>query len=127
MLRSSDIMVIVTLGWLGCCAPPASAGTIWQWTHQAEGEGWAHVFDGGPVETDSGYTPFQTTRGMSFSAFDDTRAGVLGAGFGSSGRSQITDQGETLLLVVDFNASYYADSRVGADRPGGEGGGRSVR
>ena len=26
---------------------PVRADDIWQWTHEASGEGWAHVFDGG--------------------------------------------------------------------------------
>jgi len=121
MLRSSDIMVVVTLGWLGCCAPPASAGTIWQWTHQAEGEGWANVYDGGPVRYDSEATLGPDDDHMSFVAADNTRPGSFGASYGTGGISRVYTDGDQLMLHVFFSTSYTASSHIAADRTGGEG------
>ena len=121
--RARKALVVLAVG-LTIGAPSASGETIWQWTHQAEGEGWAHVFDGGPVEFDSGSTTGPGDTGMGFLAFDLTRPGVMGARYGTSGTSQLFPHEEDLLIDLRFSTDYSATSRLGSDRPGGEGSGR---
>ena len=100
----------------------ASAETIWQWTHVAHGEGWANVFDGGPVKYHSGATQRPDDADMWFSASDFTRAGVLGADYDTAGGSSVGGvPADHLIVRADFSTSYTADFRVDADRPGGEG------
>ncbi len=100
-------------------AGPAQAGSIWQLTHEAEGEGWANVFDGGPVEYDSAVR--LTDQRISFVAVDRTRSSSLGAGYSTSGVSVVVPGEELLEVRFDFNTGYGASSSVQADRPGGEG------
>ena len=59
-LRCTLVVLVIGLTFV---APPARAGQVsawdasagggsdlWQWTHEAGGSGWAHIFDGGPVD-----------------------------------------------------------------------------
>jgi hypothetical protein len=45
--RARKALVVLAAG-LAIGTPSAWGGTVWQWTHEAEGEGKANVFDGGP-------------------------------------------------------------------------------
>ena len=109
----------------------ARAETIWQWRHAASGAGWAHVFDGGPVEFDSDSAasaegdslPF-FERAMSFSASDwTTSPGVLAALYGTAGRSEVLSSDEQINVNFRFSTGYSATLFLGSDRPGGEGAG----
>ena len=121
--RARKALVVLAVG-LTIGAPSASGETIWQWTHQAEGEGWAHVFDGGPVEFDSGSTTGPGDTGMGFLAVDLTRPGVLGATYWTGGESNAGANEERFGTTLRLFTHYSATSRVGSDRPGGEGNGR---
>ena len=44
-LKQSSLMIAAVM----LAAPAARAGEIWQWTHEAAGEGRANVSEGGPV------------------------------------------------------------------------------
>ena len=125
--QACSALVVLSAG-LTLGAPSARAETIWQWTHQAEGEGWANVFDGGPPDFESDITTGPGDTRMHFLAVDDTRPGVLGAAYGTSGTSQLFPEQDYLLIDLGFNTDYSATSRLGSDRPGGEGSGwiRSV-
>jgi len=101
----------------------ASAGTIWEWTHDAQGEGTARVYDGGPPVTATGRTTFPDDDYMQFLARDDTRPGTPGGSFGVSGRSLVVPEDESFWYYFGFSSYYSADSRPTSDRPGGEGGG----
>ena len=106
-------------------AGSAQAGTIWEWTHQAAGEDWANIFDGGPVDFGSGATKGPDDPRMPFSALDhSTRlGGVLAASYSTGGRSSVEGLLDTLRVSVDFRTAYTADFLPDADRPGGEGAG----
>ena len=115
------LMAAVSLG-----GAPARAGEIWEWewTHEAAGEGWANVFDGGAVVSDSGATGGPLDWDMHFLAADRIPAGAQTASYSTSGSSWVALYGETretLRISVDFGTRYYASSHIGADRPGGEG------
>ena len=101
----------------------ARAGTIWQWTHEASGEGWARVFDGGAAQFDSEFTGGLGDPFLSFGALDDTRPGTSGAAYGTGGRSWILTPGDELIVGVDFGTGYVSGSRIDGDLPGGEGAG----
>jgi len=123
MLRSDKIPFLVVLAAISTIVGPAVArgGTIWQWTHEASGEGTANVFDGGAVEFGAGRTFPPDDASMAFGATDATRFGTLGGRHVTSGSSRITSNSEILAVRVDFSTDYSADSRRDADRPGGEG------
>jgi len=106
---------------LGAGSREARAGTIWQWTHDAQGKGTARVYDGGPAVTATGRTTFLDDDLMQFLARDDTRPGTVGGSFGVSGSSWIIPHEDRFRLRARFAAYYFADSRPSSDRPGGEG------
>ena len=116
--------LIVLITGLTIDGPFAQAETIWQWTHQAEGEGWANVFDGGPVEFDSDSTLGVADGAIRFSASDLTRPGVLGASYLTGGESNVGANDERLAMTLRLFTHYSATSRLGSDRPGGEGNAR---
>ena len=113
---------IIVLALVATGGPAAHAGTIWQVNQEVSGEGWAHVFDGGPVVTDS-VAPGPL--GLAFLALDDTRPGTDGASFATSGRSLISPSEEQGLFYLDiyFSTAYGSSWLPGGDQPGGEGAG----
>jgi len=104
-------------------AAVARGGTIWQWTHEASGEGTANVFDGGTPVFAAGGTLAPGDASMAFGATDATRFGTLGGRYITSGESRVSiiDDDDAFEVFVDFNTEYLADSGPNADRPGGEG------
>ena len=115
------IFWLVALGAVCCVGAQARAGTIWQWTHEAEGEGWANVFDGGPPVFDEASVYGPDAPSMTFAAYDDTRLGTLGASFGSSGRVSVTPLADSFSFSVHLATDYIVEPRPDADRPGGQG------
>lgn len=101
---------------------PARGETIWEWTHEASASGSAHLFDGGPVETDSVSTPHLNSAGMRMLVSDDTRPGTLGAGYSTFAESdiRISANDEIFQVRVNFDTGYFP-SFFGGDTPGGEG------
>ncbi len=101
---------------------PGGGNNLWQVTHEVSGEGWAHVFDGGPVVTDS-VAP--GPRGLAFLALDLTRPGTDGASFRTSGRSltSSSDAEARFYLDIYFFTAYGSSWLPGGDQPGGEGAG----
>jgi len=61
---------------------------------------------------------------MEFFAWDGTRPGTYGADYLTYGASGPQMDQERFEITVSVYTGYYADSHVGADRPGGEGGAR---
>ena len=61
---------------------------------------------------------------MDFGASDSTRPGTYGASYLTYGASGLQMDQERFEIMVSVYTGYYADSHVGADRPGGEGGAR---
>ena len=122
------VVWLVAVGVVSCADSQARAGTVWQWTHDAEGGGWANVFDGGPPVFARGTTGGPASWDMTFSALDYTRLGMLGAIFGASGGSGVVALPESFSFGADLATDYIVEPRPDADRPGGEGEGwvRSV-
>ena len=122
----SGLVVLAAVLTIG--ASSARAGTVGQGTHEAEGEGWANVFDGGPPVFARGTAFGPDEPSMTFAAYDDTRPGILGASFGTAGRSMLGALEHSFSFDVVFSTGYDVDFRPDADRPGGEGEGwlRSV-
>ncbi len=110
---------VLVCAWLTFAAA-ARGGTIWQFTHEASGEGSARLFGGGSVVSESDATTSLDDPNMEFSPFDLTRPGVDGASVSTIGRSDIRPFSDRLVLNAGFATSYLASSRLGADRPGGE-------
>jgi hypothetical protein len=130
-LKNAGIIVLVVVA-SGCTAvraghispwdPSPGGNDLWQVTHKVSGEGWAHVFDGGPVVTDSA-SPRAGVLG--FLALDYTRPGTDGASFATSGHSSVSasDEQGTFYLDVYFYTAYGSSWLPGGDQPGGEGAG----
>ncbi len=102
------------------CGQALAEGT-WFTYHEFTGQGWANVFDDGPVVSDaeSGSGGPEADR-FFFSALDLTRPGSLGASasaFGSSWIGPWKDNG--IRLIVDFHAEYIPSLSPGGDNPGG--------
>ena len=111
-------LIPIILSILLSATPAVVAETIWDWTHQASGSGTANVFDGGPPRTDSGDTVVLDNPWMTFSAYDLTRPGTMGARAYGSGGSIISTRGDEMTLRVDLTAAYFPSS-FGGDNPGG--------
>jgi len=99
----------------------SAEGVDWQWTHDAHGSGSANVFDGGPVVFAEGHTFDASDPMMSFSAYDFTHIGSLGATASASGRSQVSasSPGDQLGYSTFFRVSYAPSGFVGGDNSGG--------
>ncbi len=97
----------------------ARADSVWMWTNSATGEGFAQVFDGGPLVTDS--VDLQDTMApfLSFRATDATRPGSLGADASANGASRVVEFDQSMRLLADFHVSYASSLSPGGDRPGG--------
>ena len=118
--RARSALVLLAAG-LTLGAPSARAGTVWQWTHQAEGEGRAQVYDGGPAVFDLGSVSGPDDPSMNFGAFDVTGPGTDGASFRTKGRSTVAGLQRSLNFAADFSTSYWSRTGPDADHPGGEG------
>jgi PEP-CTERM motif len=124
------VSLTIAVGLSSLFAAAAGAGEIPVLLHEAQGGGWANVFDGGPLRFDTESTSGPDDTLMLFGAVDRTRLGNLGAVFDTFGRSWITNDDEDtgLNVRVWFAAEYVPSFFPGGDRPGGAGAGllRSV-
>ncbi len=92
----------------------------WLTYHEASGEGWANVFDGGPPVTAFGHTSGPTDPTMSFTARDRTQPGSMGASARAVGDSSMVPLGEDVMMVwVQLRAEYIPSFFPGGDNPGG--------
>ncbi len=108
-------LVLLALGAAG-----ARGQENWLTYHEASGEGWANVFDGGPPVTAFGETSGPTDPTMAFTASDWTRPGSMGAGALAVGDSRMVPLGEDRMMVwVELSAEYIPSFFPGGDNPGG--------
>ncbi len=118
MRRIQLISVLVIVGLL--CGVTRAEG-IWQWTHEASGNGRSNVFDGGPPVFDEGVTIGPRDAGMSFGATDSTGQGSFSARARAEGGSHIiTTADDSFRFDVRFLVGYFPSAFPGGDNPGGE-------
>ncbi len=111
----------MTLLVVGLGGGVVEAEGIWNWTHDASGEGWANVFDGGPPDYEADSTSGPDDWSMGFSALDFTQPGSQGADFYASGGSTILTSDKELITLVDLVVFYSTSLFPGGDLTGGEG------
>ncbi len=110
------VSVVVGFG----AVTPADAETIWDFTHEASGEGWANVFDGGPPVQDSVVSTSPDDISVRFFANDSTlNTAVMRAGASASGQSFIGIEGDVLFVSLDLGVTYTPSFHPDGDRPGG--------
>jgi PEP-CTERM motif len=120
------VSLTVAIGLSSLFAAAVAAGEIPVLLHEAQGGGWANVFDGGPMVVDSESTSGPDDLLMRFAATDWTGFGSLGAVFDTFGRSRIISDKENgdLDVRVRFVSEYLSSFFPGGDRPGGAGAGQ---
>jgi hypothetical protein len=122
----NGVSLTIAIGLSSLFAAAAEAGEIPVLLHEAQGGGWANVFDGGPMVVDSESTSGPDDLLMRFRALDKMGSGSLGAVFDTFGRSWITnnDDDSDLNVRVWFSSGYFPSFFPGGDRPGGAGAGQ---
>jgi len=117
------LLVTTSMVLMSLTASVGRAGEFTYISHEASGEWWANVFDGGPVVYGSGATSGPSDWLMLSGALDLTRPGVSGGSFNASGRSRIEVVDSLLAVTVENKVNYTASLSIDGDRPGGTGGG----
>jgi len=112
-------ILALTVSSLG--ADAAGAGDFTFSLHEASGNGWANLFDGGPPISAQGFTFSPTDPSMSFLALDLTMPGSLGASaeaIGGSFIGQLSPE-DGIHVQVKLTTLYLPSLFPGGDNPGG--------